>query len=77
MQNYLKTIKRFGIYLLIVLPVFVVLTYLFSLVNLNTTLAVVINVVIGCLLCLLFEIIYVNFKKKRQNSLKTKDPFAD
>lgn len=77
MKNYLKTIKRYGIYLLIVLPVFVALTYLFALINLNETVAVVINVIIGALLCLLFEIIYVNFKKRNKKKIDTKDPFAD
>lgn len=80
MLEYKKVLKRLGIYILIVIPVFIGMTYLFSLVNLPMPIAILINVVIGALLCLLFEIIYVNLKKKREEKNKnntTKDPFAD
>ena len=78
MQEYLKRLKRIGIYLLIVLPIFFGLTYLFSLIDLAMPIAILINVVTGAALCLIFEIIYVNLKKRKQEKQKDKkDLFSE
>ncbi len=74
-------IKRIWICVAILIPVFIILTYVFSLVPLPVWLIMLLNVIIGGLICLLVYIISDRIEQRR----KTKeildpdndDPFSD
>lgn len=74
------SIKRTWICVGIVAPVFIILTYVFSLVPLPVWLIMLLNVIIGGLICLLVYIISdkIEQKKKAKEILEPHDdPFSD
>ncbi len=73
-------IKRIWICAAIVAPTFILLTYVFSLIPLPVWLIIMLNVIIGGLICLLVYIISdkIEQKKKTKQLLDPEDdPFSD
>ena len=81
-HEYKQMLKRIWICVACLIPVILLLTYLFSVVKIPVWLAMVLNVIIGGIICLLVFIISdkIQQKKKARRELgleDTSDPFAD
>lgn len=74
------SIKRTWLCVGIVAPVFILLTYVFSLVLMPVWLIMLLNVIIGGLICLLVYIISDKIEQKKQAKEELQhddDPFSD
>ena len=79
--DYKRMIKRLWICLGCLVPVVLLLTVLFSRLGLPVWLAMLLNIIIGGLICLLVYMIFdkIDRKKRIEKLLKPKsdDPFSD
>ena len=82
MLDFSKLLKKMVKYLAICLPfLLIVSALLISFYNVPLWLNILINVLLGIILCFIFELISVKIQKekakKEMSSPKKKDPFAD
>ncbi len=80
MRQYKLDVKRFGKYLLILIPIAVVEAFLISMLNFEVWLNVIIIVPTLIVWCVVFEVIYIAIQKRKQRKLDVepkKDIYAD
>lgn len=80
--EYKSNLKRVLIYLLILFPIIIIFSFIFSAIGIKSSpLIIFMDIIIGGALCFLFEIFYVKMKDKKEteNKIKPKkfDPYAD
>ncbi|MEG1751826.1 MAG: hypothetical protein RR247_02025 [Clostridia bacterium] len=76
MFEYKQFLKRLGIYLLIIIPIFAISSYFFGKLGVKMWLIIFLNVVFGGLVCLIGESIHLNKKRKLKDNPKSNDnPF--
>ncbi len=80
-KDYKKMLKRMWICVGCLIPVILIITYLFAVFNFPVWLAIFLNVVIGGFICLLVYIIFdrIEEKKKLKDLLEPndEDPFSN
>jgi lipopolysaccharide export LptBFGC system permease protein LptF len=77
-KRFKLELKRIGIYLLILVPVLIFVSAIFSIYNINSGLSIFLIVIIGIAFCVIFELIYFLFSKRKEKTiLDKKDPYSD
>lgn len=81
LKEYKKGVKRIWICVLCLIPIVIILTYVFALLKFPVWLAMLLNVIVGGFICLIVYIIFdkIDQKKKVKKILEIEedDPFSD